>query len=602
MTVLRCWMRQRLPLTVVGVLALLVIQQSRSPSPLGQGVATGQLGPGVEPKPGPEVAHFLDIAEKAGLSATTVIGGAKTKEFILETTGGGIALFDYDSDDWQDLFLVNGSRLDGFRAGQEPSNTLYHNNRDGTFTNTTKQAGLLKHGWGQGVCVGDYDNDGHPDLFVTYYGHNVLYHNNGDGMFADVTRQSGVFVAEDRWNTGAAFLDYDRDGHLDLFVSSYVSYEDATHYSHGLGQNCKWKGLAVMCGPRGLRGSKNALYHNQGDGTFRDVSEQAGILKTGTHYGFTPLVLDYNNDGRPDVYVANDSTASLLFHNNGDGTFKEVGILTGVAYNEDGREQSGMGAGAGDYDCDGWLDIIKTNFADDTSTLYHSQRDGTFNDVTFPAGLGTNTRYVGWGTGFLDFNNDGWLDLIMVNGHVYPEVDTAPLDSTYEQHKILYQNLGDGKFEDVSLRAGPGILLRKPSRGAAFGDLFNSGQVDIAINNMNDTPSLLHNLKPGGNHALMIQLEGTQSNRSAIGARVAVQVKGRRMIDEVRSGGSFCSQSDLRLHFGLGPNQEVDVVEVQWPSARKELLEKVPGDHRVVIKEGAGVVRVQKFLPPPKLP
>ncbi len=567
----------------------------------GQGVATGGLGPGVEPKPGPPVVQYVDIAARAGLTAKTIIGGEKTKEFILETTGGGIAVFDHDNDGWLDIFLVSGSRLEGFPQGAEPTNRFFRNSRDGTFTDVTEKAGLARQGWGQGVCVGDYDNDGNPDLFVTYYGQNVLYHNNGDGTFTDVTRESGLLMARNRWNTGAAFLDYDRDGRLDLFVSSYVAYEDAKRYSHGLGQNCNWKGLPVMCGPRGLRGSKNALYHNNGNGTFTDVSEQAGILKPATTYGFTPLVLDYDNDGWPDVYVADDSTASLLFHNNHDGTFTDVGVLAGVAYNEDGRDQGGMGAAAGDYDCDGWLDIVKTNFAEDTSTLYHNQGDGTFNDVTFPAGLGSNTRYVGWGTAFFDFDNDGWPDIFMANGHVYPEVDSALLDSTYQQRKILYLNRRDGTFEDVSLRGGPAVVIKKSARGAAFGDLFNIGQIDIIINNMNDIPTLLHNVAPGPNHSLMVQLEGTQCNRSAIGARVTVRVKNHRMIDEVRSGGSFCSQSDLRLHFGLGTSREADLVEVTWPSGRKEVVKNVACDQWITIKEGSGPVRSQKFLAPLKL-
>lgn len=579
----------------------LLLPISTAHAQLRPGMASGNLGPGVQPRAGPELAHYVDIAARAGLTARTIIGGERAKEFILETTGGGVALFDYDNDGWLDIFLVNGWRLEGLRPGQEPTNRLYRNNRDGTFTDATEKAGLLRHGWGQGVGVGDYDNDGYLDLFVTYYGQNVLYHNNGDGTFTDVTRQAGLLLSENRWHTGAAFLDYDRNGHLDLFVACYTAYEDAKRYSPGQGQNCHWKDLPVMCGPRGLRGSTCFVYRNNGDGTFTDVSEKAGIHEAGLTYGFTPLVFDYDNDGWPDIYVASDSAASLLFHNNRDGTFTEVGVLAGVAYNEDGREQAGMGVAAGDYDCDGWLDIVKTNFADDTSTLYHNLRNGTFNDVTFASGIGSNTRYLGWGTTFLDFDNDGWPDIFIVNGHVYPEVDGAPLDSTYEQRKILYRNRRDGTFEDVSLRGGPGILIRKVARGAAFGDLFNTGQVDIVINNMNDAPTLLHNVAPTGNHSLLVQLVGTQSNRSAIGARVAVETQKHRMIDEARSGGSFCSQNDLRLHFGLGASREADQVEVEWPSGRKEVVQRVPGDHCVVIKEGAGLVRTQKFLPPPKL-
>ncbi len=566
-----------------------------------QGVASGGLGPGTEPQGGPSVADFVDIAAEAGLTAETIIGSTKSKEFILETTGGGVALFDYDNDGWLDVFLVNGSRLEGFKPGSEPTNHLFRNNRDGTFTDVTDKAGLVHHGWGQGACVGDYDGDGNSDLFVTYCGHNILYHNNGDGTFTDITRKSGLWTSENQWSTGAAFLDYDRDGRLDLFVLHYVAYEDAIRYSHGRGQNCTWRGLQVMCGPRGLRGTPNTLYRNNGDGTFTDMSKEAGILKAGYHYGFTPLVLDYDNDGWPDIYVANDSSSSLLFHNNRDGTFSEVGVLAGVAYNEDGREQAGMGVSAGDYDNDGWLDLVKTNFSDDTSTLYRNQGDGTFNDVTFAAGLGSNTRYLGWGTSFVDIDNDGWTDIFIANGHVYPEVDTAPLDSSYEERKILYLNKGDGTFEDVSLRAGPGILIKKSARGAAFGDLFNTGQINIVINNMNDTPNVLHNFAPTPNHALSIGLVGVQSNRSAIGARVTVQVGSRRMIGDVRSGGSFCSQNDLRLHFGLGTSAQADRVEIQWPSGRREVLKNITGDHCVVIKEGFGISEKYKFHGPVKL-
>jgi len=552
--------------------------------------------------PEEDVADYVDIAASARLTARTVIGGETTKEFILESTGGGVALLDYDGDGWTDIFLVNGSRIGGFTGGEEPTNRLYRNNHDGTFTDVTAKAGLVRHGWGQGACAGDYNGDGNPDLFVTYYGWNVLYRNNGDGTFKDVTREAGVATAQALWNTGAAFLDYDRDGRLDLFVAHYAAYEDAARYGHGSGQTCRWKGLPVFCGPRGLTGSQNTLYHNNGGGTFRDVSGEAGILRPGPGYGFTPLVLDYDNDGWPDVYVASDSTASLLFHNRRDGTFEETGVAAGVAYNEDGREQAGMGVAAGDYDNDGWLDILKTNFADDTSTLYHNRRDGTFSDSTFAAGLGVNTRYLGWGAHFLDFNSDGWADILIVNGHVYPEVDRAPLDSAYRQRKILYVNRRDGTFGDVSLRAGPGIALEKSSRGAAFGDLFNTGQVNAVVNNMNDAPTLLHNRRPSPNHALLIELEGTRSNRSAIGARVSVQAQGWRMIDEVRSGGSFCSQNDLRLRFGLGPRQEAESVEIAWPSGRTEILHRVAADQWVRIREGAGIVASRKFLPPPQLP
>ena len=376
------------------------------------------------PSPAPDrramLADFRDIAPAAGLSARTVIGGERTKDYILETTGGGLGIVDYDNDDWPDIFLLNGARRSAPGIEDAPASHLYRNKGDGTFVDVTNQAGLAARGWGQGVAAGDYDNDGDNDLFVTYYGHHVLYRNNGDGTFSDATGKSGLAFSSPRWNTGPAFLDFDRDGHLDLFVSAYVAYDDALRYAPGSRKDCFWKGLGVMCGPKGLAGSHNALFRGNGDGTFSDVSEKAGLLKAHPAYGFTPLVLDYNNDRWPDVYVANDSSASLLFHNNGDGTFKDVGLQTGTALTADGRAQAGMGVGAGDYDRDGWLDLVKTNFDDDTTSLYRNLGGGNFEDATTEAGLGVNTRYLGWGTGFLDFDLDSWPDIFIVNGHVYP--------------------------------------------------------------------------------------------------------------------------------------------------------------------------------------
>jgi enediyne biosynthesis protein E4 len=552
----------------------------------------------VEPRGGAPVANFVDIGEAAGLTAKTVIGGSTQKNAILETTGAGVAIFDYDNDGWPDIFLVNGSQEGSGSALSKPTSHLYHNNHDGTFTDVTDKAGLTRQGWGQGVCVGDYDGDGYLDLFVTYYGKNVLYHNNGDGTFTDVTEHSGLLTKQPLYSSGAAFIDYDRDGHLDLFVSHYVDYDQARSHDDAHGSACKWRGTPVLCGPRGLKGAANTLYRNNSDGTFTDVSEKAGIL-VGQQYGFTPLTLDYDNDGWEDIYVANDSTPSLLFHNNHDGTFKEVGVLAGVAYNEDGREQSGMGAAAGDYDGDGALDIFKTNFEEDTSSLYHNRKDGTFDDVTFPAGVGVNTRYVGWGTGFIDFDNDGWPDLFLANGHVYPEVDKALKDATFRERKILYRNRGNGTFEDVSLRTGPGILLPRVSRGVAFGDLFNSGQVDIVINNMNDVPTLLHNTAPQRNHAVSVQLVGKAPNSFAIGARVVVRTKERQMVDEVRSGGSYLSQNDLRLHFGLGAATEITKMEIRWPDGHQDTLTNLPADRRLVIRYGGRIESTQVFLPMP---
>lgn len=540
----------------------------------------------------PEVARFVDVAPAVGLTAPTIIGGERTKEFILETTGGGVAILDYDDDGWPDVFLVNGSRLEGPAA---PSR-LYRNLGDGTFGDVTGPAGLDRRGWGQGVCAGDYDNDGRVDLFVTYYGQSVLYRNQAGGTFRDTTAAARLVFPTDRYSTGCAFLDYDRDGRLDLFVSAYLAPEDARRYRPGTpGQNCSWKGMAVMCGPAGLRGARNVLYRGHADGTFTDVSEKAGILAAAPSYGFTPLVLDYDNDGWPDVYVANDSRASLLFHNGRDGTFQERGLMAGAALTADGRAQAGMGVAAADYDRDGWLDIAKTNFDDDTTSLYRNLGDGAFEDVSVHAGLGVNDRYLGWGIGFPDFDLDGWPDLLAVNGHVYPEADRAGGRYAYAQRKLLYRNLGTGRFEDVSARGGPGLALPTAARGAAFADLFNRGRVDVVVNNMNGAPNVLHDCASPSGRALVVALEGTRSNRAAIGARVVVHVGGRRLVDEVRSGGSFCSQNDLRLHFGLGEAATAERVEVTWPSGGRDVVPGVAAGHTIVIREGAGLVNTRAF-------
>ena len=580
---------------------------------------------------------LTDIAPQAGLDAVCVFGDPHTKRWIIETTGCGVAFFDYDQDGWLDIFLVSGTTLEkedsGFKSRESanqksearsqkpeetgpenlavvvnrsgrriqnpkskihnPTNHLYRNNRDGTFTDVTEKAGLVRTGWGQGVCVGDYDNDGFDDLFVTYWGQNVLYHNNGDGTFTDMTTKAGLIQQgpRPRWNTGCCFLDYDRDGHLDLFVANYVDLELSATPAMGSGQYCQWKGIPVMCGPKGLPGSKNILYHNRGDGTFEDVSERAGIYKTTGHYAFTALTGDFDNDGWPDVYVACDSTPSILYHNNRDGTFTDVAIPSGCAYNEDGQEQAGMGASAGDYNCDGWLDIFKTNFSDDTSSLYRNNGDGTFSDATVSAGMGLNTRYLGWGCGFVDIDNDGWQDVFLANGHVYPELEQAGFDTPFKEPKILYRNLRNGRFEDVSARADSGLALLRSARGVAFGDFDNDGDLDIVVNNMNDTPTLLRNEGGNKNRWLKVKTIGTRSNRTGIGARVRVVADSHSQIDEVRSGGSYISQSDLRLHFGLGSAIKADLVEIRWPSGQVDRLNNVDTNQVVYVQEGKGIVK-----------
>jgi hypothetical protein len=542
-------------------------------------------------------ADFRDLAAAVGLTARTTIGDERTRDYILETTGGGVAILDIDGDGWQDVFVVNGARR-GQADADGPTSHLYRNTGDGAFVDVTAKAGVDARGWGQGVCAADYDNDGDVDLLVTYYGRLVLYRNNGDATFTDVAVSAGLPAAAPRWNTGAAFLDYDRDGRLDLFVSAYVAYGDALRYPPGSQPSCVWKGMPVMCGPQGLGGSQNALFRGRPNGTFEDVSEAAGLLKARPAFGFTPLVLDYDNDGWSDVYVSNDSNASLLFHNDHDGTFSERGLRAGVALTADGRAQAGMGVAAADYDRDGWLDIVKTNFDDDTTSLYRNLGDGTFEDATFASGLGVNTRFLGWGVGFPDVDRDGWPDLVIVNGHVYPEADRLGGQYRYAQRRLLYRNRGGGRFEDVSERAGPGLVARSAARGAAIGDLFNTGRQDVVINNVHAAPSLLHDC--GGPalaaaHAVVVQLEGTRTNRSALGARVTVTVGNRRLIDEVRSGGSFGSQHALALHFGLGARPQPERIEVTWPGGARDVVTAPGGDRRLVIREGVGLVAQVPF-------
>ena len=544
--------------------------------------------------PTPPRVNFVDIAARTGLSAKTVDGNEKRKKYIIETTGSGVAFFDYDNDGWPDVFLVNGSTLAGFPKGQEPTSHLYHNNRDGTFTDVTKKAGVALTGWGQGVCAGDYDNDGWEDLFVTFWGHNVLLHNNGDGTFTDVTKKVGLWHDKARWGTGCAFVDYNRDGHLDLFVSEYVDFDPNHTPEPGSSSLCQWKGISVMCGPRGLKGTRNELYHNNGDGTFSDVSDKTGVSKTEPYYCFTALTGDFDNDGWPDIFVACDSTPSLLFHNNHDCTFAEIAVKAGVAYNEDGREEAGMGADAMDYDGDGWLDIIRTNFSDETSTLYHNNGDGTFTDVTSVSGLGTNTQFLGWGTLFVDVDNDGWPDLFMANGHVYPEVDSNGLSSTFRERKVLYWNQHNGKFKDISLDAGPGITAPFNSHGVAAADFDNDGALEILVNNSHDVPSLLKNHGEHGNW-ISLKLVGTKSNRDAIGALVTVNSGGHQQVQEVRSGGSYISQRDFRLHFGLGKSTEAESVEVRWPSGVRQVFHAVDANKFYQIQEGSGQMTLQRF-------
>src|SRR5215472_544079 len=533
------------------------------------------------------VADFRDIAQKAGLTASNVFGGVHSSTYILESTGTGVAIFDYDNDGWPDIFFVNGTTLDTSPAAGQTTNHLYRNNHDGTFSDVTEKAGLLGTGWGQGVCVGDYDNDGWLDLYVTYYGKNRLYHNVG-GHFEEVAEIAGVAGNGKSWGSGCAFVDFDRDGQLDLVVANYADFDLAHAPKPGRYPACLWKGVAVFCGPRGMPATKNILYHNLGNGHFQDVTTSAHINRTLGHHCFSVSPLDFDNDGWPDIYIACDSAPSILYRNNRDGTFTNVGIQSGVAYNADGREQAGMGSTVADYDGDGNLDLFRTNFSDDTSTLYHNNGDGTFTDVTYTAGLGAHTQYLGWGAMFFDFDNDGWPDLLLANGHVYPEVDNLKLGIAYAERKLLYHNNGDGTFTDISNSAGPAIIAPAPARGLAVGDLWNDGRLAAVIVNRNARPSLLVNRAKYGNHWIEIKTVGTKSNRCGIGARLAIKTASRTQIDEVRSGSSYISNNDMRPHFGLGTTSKVEYVEVWWPSGLVERFCDPPVDSIFVVTEGLG--------------
>jgi hypothetical protein len=523
--------------------------------------------------------EFRDVAASAGLTAVFPNGGDTSKRFIVETTGSGAAFLDYDNDGLPDLFLVSGPGA--------PSR-LYHNEGRGHFRDVTVAMGLDRvTGWGQGVCAADYDNDGFTDLFVTYWGQNHLYRNLGGKGFEDVTDRAGLRQDRVRYNTGCAFLDYDRNGHLDLFVANYLKYDPATTPGPGANPLCFYRGLAVACGPRGLPFDRNLLYRYNGDGTFTDVSEASGIAAPDQNYSLGVVTGDFNGDGLPDLYVACDRTPSLLYINQGGGKFAEEAVFRGVAFDADGRAMSGMGVAAGDYDGDGLPDLFRSNFSDERETLYRNRGKGDFDEATTAAGLARNTRYVGWGCGFFDFDNDGLPDLLLVNGHVFPEVDRLGIDIHYRDHALLYRNLGGGKFEDITATAGPAFAERQSARGAAFADYDNDGQVEVLVNNQNAAPSLFRQTAPATNHWILLKLTGTRSNRSAIGAVVRLTAGGRTQTQEVRSGGSYLSQSDLRLHFGLGAAAQIDRMEIAWPSGARQTLSGLPTDRVVTVTEPA---------------
>ena len=545
-------------------------------------------------RPSPLGFSFRNTAREAGLTAVTVFGGTETNKYLLETTGSGVAVLDFDADGWLDIFLVNGSVLEGFPRGGAPTNHLYRNRRDGTFEDVTGKAGLTQSGWGQGACAGDYDNDGFDDLFVTYWGQNRLYRNRGDGTFEDVTAASGLATTKPRWGAGCAFLDYDRDGRLDLFAANYIDFDLASAPVPESGL-CRYKGIPVACGPPGLSGGKNVLHRNTGKGTFEDVSDRAGITRASGTYALGVSTLDFNDDGWVDLYVANDSNPSALYLNKTDGTFTDVAIAAGCAYSQDGKPQAGMGVAVGDYDRNGTIDIFKTNFAGDTSTLYANNGKGFCEDRTFAGGIGLNTKWLGWGVGFLDLDKDGWLDLFLVNGHVYPEVERLKTEAGYKQRKVVYRNLRNGRFQDVTDALGPPVTTAKAGRGAAFADLDNDGDLDIVVNNVHDTPDLFTLDSPADAHWLILKLVGTRSNRSAIGASVRLVTAAGRQVQEVRGGGSYYSQNDQRVHFGLGESTRIERLEIRWPNGLEEMWTNVGIDRIVTLKEGSGVA-----VQPPK--
>lgn len=542
--------------------------------------------------------QFVDVAGKAGIHFTLTSGGVEKRTIIEAKGGGGVAWIDYNNDGFPDLFLVNGSTFEHWKRGDSPPSRLYRNNRDGTFTDVSTRSGLDHTGWGMGACVGDYDNDGFDDLYVTYYGGNVLYHNNGDGTFTDVTGSTGT--RGHGWGMGCAFGDYDRDGYLDLYVANYLDVDIDKLGEPGSAPNCTYRGIATFCGPRGLPGGRDTLFHNNGKGAFTDVTERAGIDPE-RYAGLGVVWCDYDRDGRPDIYVANDSTPSSLYHNNGDGTFTDVAVQAGVAYSAEGQEQAGMGVDFADYDNNGWGDLVKGNFSDDVKNLYHNNHDGTFTDLTYLAGIGDVAwLYTTFGAKFLDYDNDGWKDIFLANGQTFPQMDRYPSGITYAERNLLFHNRGDGKFDEVGLHSGPGLAIKKVSRGLATADYDNDGDLEIAVSNMNDSPELLRRTRKNRNHSILIKLTGVRSNRNGIGAEVKVVAGKLTQVDTVRSGGSYLSSSDLRLHFGLGAAAKIDRVEVRWPSpapgaadpssVRPEVILNPPADYLLVIKEGQGLV------------
>ena len=536
--------------------------------------------------------RFTDVAARAGLTHPSVYGESDRKRFIIETNGCGTAFVDYDRDGWVDALVLSGTQLEktGRRdvvwpADAAPRSRLYRNRRDGTFEDVTERAGIGRIGWASSVCAGDYDNDGWIDLYVTYYGRNVLYRNSGKGRFEDVTTAAGLETSGVRWGSGCSFIDYDRDGDLDLFVANYLRFDLASAPEPGQGANCSWKGIPVNCGPKGLPTDTNLFYRNRGDGTFEDVSDASGVSKVTGRYPMTAIAADLDLDGWTDLYVASDSTAAILYRNNRDSTFTDVAIQSGAAFNDQGNPQAGMGAAIADMNGDGLLDLLKTHFADDIPALYRNLGRGMFEDIATLAGLAVQNRHVEWGAGMPDLDNDGLADILYVTGNVYPEVERALPQYPYRGPRIVFRNLGNARFGDVSAQSGPGATVPSSSRGAAFGDYDNDGDIDALVMNMSEPPSLLRNEYSGSNGWLAVQLEGRSSNRTAIGAIVTVTAGGRRQSRAVVSQSSYYSHDDLRLHFGLGGASRAERVEVRWPSGQTQVLTGVGGKRVVRITE-----------------